>query len=182
MSKRSRRFQASKEAAIHPAPFPYTGTRAGSGGEALVPAMQHAIDEQKEPFSISRELKKAKDAVTEQVTAHGEGYLERAREQIIEVAGNVVTWGKAHPMRVVGAAAALIAVTGFLRSMVRGKVVSKAAKAAGIVTAARQVKKAVKSGVKARVRSAVKAVGKRAGSAKKTGKVAAVARTAMASG
>ena len=61
-------------------------------------------------------------------------------------------WGKQHPMRMVGAAAVLIAASGFLYKMMR----NKAAKAAAVV----KVAKKAKAGIKARVKKTVKALTK----------------------
>lgn len=72
--------------------------------------------------SLSDTVTNLKSKVSEQVAVHGEEYLDRAREHIGEAVTKLVTWGKKHPVKTVAAAAALIAVTGFLYATVNGQV------------------------------------------------------------
>lgn len=71
--------------------------------------------------SLSESVSNLKSKVTEQVAIHGQEYLESARERITEVTSQVVEWGKKHPVKTVAAAAALIAVSGFLYATLNGK-------------------------------------------------------------
>jgi ElaB/YqjD/DUF883 family membrane-anchored ribosome-binding protein len=71
--------------------------------------------------SLSESVSNLKNKVTEQVSIHGQEYLESARERITEATSKVVKWGKEHPVKTVAAAAALIAVTGFLYATLNGK-------------------------------------------------------------
>lgn len=72
--------------------------------------------------SLSESVSNLKTKVTEQVSIHGQEYLESARERITEATTKVVKWGKEHPVKTVAAAAALIAVSGFLYATLNGKV------------------------------------------------------------
>ena len=71
--------------------------------------------------SLSESVSNLRDKVSEQVAVHGAEYLESARDRISEVTRDVVTWGKKHPVKTVAAAAALIAVSGFLYATLQGK-------------------------------------------------------------
>lgn len=71
--------------------------------------------------SLSESVSNLKSKVTEQVSIHGQEYLESARERITEATSQVVEWGKKHPVKTVAAAAALIAVSGFLYATLHGK-------------------------------------------------------------
>ena len=71
--------------------------------------------------SLSESVSNLKSKVTEQVSIHGEEYLESARERITEATTKVVEWGRKHPVKTVAAAAALIAVSGFLYATLHGK-------------------------------------------------------------
>lgn len=71
--------------------------------------------------SLSESVSNLKNKVTEQVSIHGQEYLESARERITEATAKVVKWGKEHPVKTVAAAAALIAVSGFLYATLNGK-------------------------------------------------------------
>jgi hypothetical protein len=71
--------------------------------------------------SLSETVSNLKNKVTEQVEIHGQEYLESARERITEATAKVVKWGKEHPVKTVAAAAALIAVSGFLYATLHGK-------------------------------------------------------------
>lgn len=71
--------------------------------------------------SLSESVANLKSKVTEQVSIHGQEYLESARERITEATTKVVEWGKKHPVKTVAAAAALIAVSGFLYATLNGK-------------------------------------------------------------
>lgn len=151
MSQRSRRFLASKEGAALPTALDHSASHQENHKPRLVPSLQTAIDDQgEEKFNLSTAMDQLKDTVCEQVDSHGAGFLDRTGKQITDLAANVVSWAKQHPMRVAGAAAALIAVSGVLYNLVHGK----ARKVAGVVRAAKQVK----AGVKARVKSKVKAM------------------------
>ena len=72
--------------------------------------------------SLSDAVTNLKGKVSEQVAVHGEEYLDSAREHIGEAVTKLVTWGKKHPVKTVAAAAALIAVSGFLYATVNGQV------------------------------------------------------------
>lgn len=71
--------------------------------------------------SLSETVSNLKDKVTEQVSIHGQEYLESARERITDATQKVVKWGKEHPVKTVAAAAALIAVAGFLYATLNGR-------------------------------------------------------------
>lgn len=72
--------------------------------------------------SLSEAVTNLKSKVSEQVAVHGEEYLDSAREHIGEAVTQLVTWGKKHPVKTVAAAAALIAVSGFLYATLNGQV------------------------------------------------------------
>lgn len=150
MSQRSRRFLASKEGDTLPAAADHSGSRSENHKPKLVPSLQTAIKAQGDKFSLSTAMDKLKDTVSEQVDVHGAGFLDRTAKQITDMASNVVSWAKQHPMRVASAAAALIAVSGVLFNLVHGK----AKKVAKGVHAAKQVK----AGIKTRVKNKVKAL------------------------
>jgi ElaB/YqjD/DUF883 family membrane-anchored ribosome-binding protein len=80
--------------------------------------------------SLSETVSNLKNKVTEQVEIHGQEYLETAHERITDATAKVVKWGKEHPVKTVAAAAALIAVAGFLYATLHGKAgqVAKATK------------------------------------------------------
>jgi hypothetical protein len=71
--------------------------------------------------SLSESVSNLKTKVADQVAIHGEEYLESAHERITEITSKVVAWGKKHPVKTVAAAAALIAVSGFLYATLNGK-------------------------------------------------------------
>jgi hypothetical protein len=71
--------------------------------------------------NLSSSVTQIKDQVTDQVAVHGVEYLEGARERIAEATDKVVSWGKKHPVKMVAAAAALIAVSGFLYATLNEK-------------------------------------------------------------
>lgn len=71
--------------------------------------------------SLSESVSNLKNKVTEQVSIHGQEYLESARDRITDATSQVVKWGKKHPVKTVAAAAALIAVSGFLYATLHGK-------------------------------------------------------------
>ena len=71
--------------------------------------------------SLSETVSNLKNKVTEQVEIHGQEYLESARDRIQDATTKVVKWGKEHPVKTVAAAAALIAVAGFLYATLHGK-------------------------------------------------------------
>lgn len=71
--------------------------------------------------SLSESVANLKSKVSEQVSIHGEEYLDSARERITEATAKVVEWGRKHPVKTVAAAAALIAVSGFLYATLHGK-------------------------------------------------------------
>lgn len=79
--------------------------------------------------SLSDTVSNLKSKVADQVAVHGEEYLDSAREHISEATAKVVEWGKKHPVKTVAAAAALIAVSGFLYATLNGKAGMMAAKA-----------------------------------------------------
>lgn len=72
--------------------------------------------------SLSESVSNLQSKVAEQVSIHGEEYLESARDRITEATTKVVEWGRKHPVKTVAAAAALIAVSGFLYATLHGKV------------------------------------------------------------
>lgn len=149
MSQRSRRFLASKEGATLPAAVDRSGSHSENHKSKLVPSLQSAVEAQGKKSSLSTTMDRLKDTVSEQVDAHGTGFLDHAGKQITDMASTVVSWAKQHPMRVASAAAALIAVSGVLYNLIHGK----AKKVAGAVRAAKQVKARVKNKVKALTRS-----------------------------
>ncbi len=71
--------------------------------------------------SLSETVSNLKNKVTEQVEIHGQEYLESAHDRIQDATTKVVKWGKEHPVKTVAAAAALIAVAGFLYATLHGK-------------------------------------------------------------
>jgi hypothetical protein len=71
--------------------------------------------------NLSESVSHLKNRVTEQVAIHGEEYLESARHRITEATDKVIEWGKKHPVKTVAAAAALIAVSGFLYATLHDK-------------------------------------------------------------
>ena len=71
--------------------------------------------------SLSEAVTNLKSKVSEQVAVHGEEYLDSAREHIGEAVKQLVSWGKKHPVKTVAAAAALIAVSGFLYATLNGQ-------------------------------------------------------------
>jgi len=71
--------------------------------------------------NLSESVANLKTRVAEQVTIHGQEYLESARERITEATDKVIEWGKKHPVKTVAAAAALIAVSGFLYATLHDK-------------------------------------------------------------
>ncbi len=71
--------------------------------------------------SLSDSVSNLKSKVSEQVSIHGQEYLESARERITDATTQIVEWGKKHPVKTVAAAAALIAVSGFLFATLNGK-------------------------------------------------------------
>lgn len=75
--------------------------------------------------SLTETVANIKSKVSEQVAIHGAEYLDSARERISEATTKVVTWGKKHPVKTVAAAAALIAVSGFLYATLNEKSVAK---------------------------------------------------------
>ena len=150
MSQRSRRFLASKEGTTLPTPLDHPLTATKFDPSSLVATMRTALSDHDQGFSLSGAMEKVKDEVSQQVKTHGERYLDSTKQHVTEMTAKVVSWGKEHPMRVAGAVAALIAVSGFLLNLVHGK----ADKVARIVKVARKAK----AGVKARVRSTVKAL------------------------
>ncbi len=81
--------------------------------------------------SLSDAVTNLKSKVSEQVAVHGEEYLDSAREHIGEAVTQLVTWGKKHPVKTVAAAAALIAVSGFLYATLNGQVGQMIKKAKG---------------------------------------------------
>lgn len=70
--------------------------------------------------SLSETVSNLKSKVTEQVSIHGQEYLDSARERITDATSQVFEWGKKHPVKTVAAAAALIAVSGFLYATMHG--------------------------------------------------------------
>jgi hypothetical protein len=83
--------------------------------------------------SLSDVVGNLKTKVAEQVTVHGDAYLDAAREHISDATAKVVEWGKKHPVKTVAAAAALVAVSGFLYATLNGKMgkMAQAGKASG---------------------------------------------------
>jgi hypothetical protein len=150
MSQRSRRFLAAQENAMLAGMHDRAAAPAGPARAPLVPTLKSAIGEHDQVFSLSAAFGRLKDTVADALEAHGEAHLDRSRERIDELTARVVAWGKRHPLRMVGAAAALIAVSGFLLNLVQAK--------------ADQVRRAVKTGrsakarLKAKVRGTVKAL------------------------
>ncbi len=71
--------------------------------------------------SLSETVNNMKSKVADQVSIHGEEYLDSAREHISEITAKVVEWGKKHPVKTVAAAAALVAVSGFLYATLNDK-------------------------------------------------------------
>lgn len=150
MSQRSRRFLASKESATLPAAVDHSGSSNANHKPKLVPSLQNALEAQGEKFSVTTAMDKLKDSVSEQVDSHGTGFLDHAGKQFTDMASKVVGWAKEHPMRIAGAAAALIAVSGVLYKLVHGKANKRVA---GVVGAAKQVKSGAKSRVKNKLKS-----------------------------
>ena len=70
--------------------------------------------------SLAESVSNLKSKVTEQVSIHGQEYLDSARERITDATAQVFEWGKKHPVKTVAAAAALIAVSGFLYATMHG--------------------------------------------------------------
>lgn len=144
MSQRSRRFLASREGAKLPSLLDHPAHPAATDLATMVPTMRSAIAG---GFDAHAALATPRQGKAE---TPADGHLDQTRQHVGEVAAKVVEWAKQHPVRMAGAAAALVAVSGFLLRLVHGK----AAKVAGIAKAARSAK----AGVKARVKRAVKAM------------------------
>ena len=97
------------------------GSRGSSGGNNSASSMVLQLVGGVVGDSLSETVSNLKNKVTEQVEIHGQEYLESARDHIQDATTKVVKWGKEHPVKTVAAAAALIAVAGFLYATLHGK-------------------------------------------------------------
>jgi hypothetical protein len=168
MSQRSRRFMASREASR----LPEALDRHADDPTTVVPSMR-TMSEGKSGAASDAGDDETHAEAARQVEAHGPGFLETARQQINSLTGKLVEWGKEHPARMAGAAAALIAVSGLLVGVMK----RRSRRIAKVGQAARQVKARLKSGV----HNAVKAVGSAVRTQRRGSLVKARAgRTAMA--
>jgi hypothetical protein len=148
MSQRSRRFLAAKERAVLPTALDHPTAQAEGDLATLVPAMS-ALGDHGQDRPVARTAAPPAE--------RPRSPLERSGKRVRELAAQVAGWGRQHPLRVVGAAAALVAASGFLYGLMHGK----ADKAKRLVGAAKQAKARVKARVKAGVGEAVKAVARR---------------------
>lgn len=98
-----------------------TSSRSSRGGSDSASAMVLQLVGGVVGDSLSESVSNLKNKVTEQVSIHGQEYLESARDHITDATAKVVKWGKEHPVKTVAAAAALIAVAGFLYATLHGK-------------------------------------------------------------
>ncbi len=95
---------------------------AKNGGEALsASSMIMQLIGSVVTNNLSGALASVQDKVTEQVNEHGAEYLDAAKERMMEATEKVAEWGKKHPVQVVAAAVALVAVSAFLYATIRNK-------------------------------------------------------------
>ncbi len=171
MSQRSRRFLAARErAAVGQSggqPSLLDPVASGRGKkQPLAPTLSSVIGDHDQHFSMSDALAKLKETVSEQVESHGKGYLESAREQLTATTSQLVTWGREHPLRVAGAAAALIAAAGFLRQLIGRKSQKSGGRAGGrkstgtVAKSVKRLKAAMPSRVKRSAATVVRVASK----------------------
>src|ERR1043165_2440420 len=154
MSNRSRRFLAAQEATVLADPLDHhTNEAADHPHLPLVPSLANgmpgATDNQRSSRSPRGERERSADTDTAEQSARS---LTQVGRFISDSAAKIATWSRQHPLPMIGAAAAILAVSGLVYKL-RAKRTARLARVAGAVTRA-------KSKVKSKVRSKVAKVGK----------------------
>ena len=151
MSNRSRRFLAAQEATVLADPLDHHAEAADRPHLPLVPSLANGMSGATDAQRSSRSQRTGRERERSAETAdQGGGSLAQVGKLITTSAAKIVTWSKQHPLPMIGAAAALLAVSGLVYKL-RARRTAHRARVAGAITK-------VKARVGAKVRKAGKLV------------------------